>query len=178
MNSRACFVIALVEGSSSLSHRQSLFLESMDKAEKEGGELIAAIEKEWLQSGLQITYLTRDARDLGDKTQNPFLKDLFELGLSVADAHDWLLYRKVDCAIAPDLFQQLRNARGTVVEYMRQDVDNAPQRWNEIFSYPREALLSGLDAIATRADFSQKISPFLPDVVVGEPYWYFVLLDC
>ncbi len=177
MKPRIIFTIAPFEGNSALAQRQALFLESIDQADTEGVILLAAIEENWSRAGWQILHLDRDARSIGDQKPKPFLKDLFELGLSHAEPEDWLLYCNVDCAITPDLFSRLRATHGTVVEYMRQDVDNDPRNLTELFNNPRQVFPIGLDAIAIRADFYQEIKTCLPDFIVGEPHWDTIYSD-
>lgn len=177
MKPHVILIIAPFEGNSALAQRQALFLESVDKAEKDGVLLLAAIENHWSRQGWQTFHLDRDARSIGDQKPKPFLKDLFNLGLSFANPEDWLLYGNIDCSITPNLFQKLRDTHGTVVEYMRQDVEGDPQSLDELFTNPRQLFPIGLDAIAIRADFYQEARSYLPDFVVGEPHWDTIYSD-
>ncbi len=112
MKPRIIHVIAPYEGKSALAKRQALFLESVDRADREGVIQIAAIEDCWSHPGWQTAHLDRDARELGDKTKKPFIRDLFDLGLSLANPDDWLFYSNVDCSVVPDTFQRLRRSAG------------------------------------------------------------------
>ena len=173
MSNRVIHIIAPYEGSSSseLFQRQELFLESIDHAQKDSTFLIAATCADWKRNGWEIQRLQRDARSLGDSKPKPFLMDLYDIALAHANPSDWLFYCNIDCAISEDLYQTLLKTKGTVVEYMRQDVEGEPKTLEELFTNDREVFLTGIDGLALRAQFYEELRPHLPDFVVGEPHW-------
>lgn len=167
---RIVHVIEPFRGDSPLAQRQELFLESIDRARKDGVVLLAAGEG-WARRGWLVAPLSRDARILGDESDKAFLKDLLDLALEHARPGDWLLYSNVDCSFAPDLYEDLVRRGGCVVEYMRQDVEGNPRTLEALFSNPRQPLTNGIDALALRATLYREIRDELPDLIVGEPHW-------
>ena len=163
--------IAPYTGNSPLANRQKLFLESVDRTPAKDRILLAATDSDWRRDGWKSCPLPRDASTLGEPSSKPFLKDMFDLALEVAEPGDWLLYSNVDCAIAPDFYADLTARRATVVEYQRHDVEGDPRTLDELFSNPSTLYSVGLDAMAIRAGFYAEIHEWLPDFVVGEPHW-------
>jgi hypothetical protein len=168
---RIIHVISPYTGEGSLARRQEMFLESIARAHSDGVTRIGASNEIWHCPGWETRTLARTATILGDPSDKPFLRDLFDLAFEYSHPNDWLLYSNVDCAFAADLYRDLAGRRATVAEYQRQDVAGDPKTLDELFSKPRTLYSIGLDAIAIRASLFQEIREFLPDFVVGEPHW-------
>lgn len=164
-------VIAPYLGGSPLRIRQRMFLESVFNAKSRGVRLLAATNGTWSWDGWEIHKLPRTASVLGDASDKPFLRDLFDLALHHSRPDDWLVYSNVDCSLAPDFYRDLRSRRASVVEYQRQDVEGDPRTLEELFSNPRTRYSIGLDAFAIRASLFREVRDALPDFVIGEPHW-------
>jgi hypothetical protein len=148
-----------------------LFLQSVERARRSNVVLLAATDDVWPNANWEILPLGRTASTLGEPSNKPFLKDLCDLAFERTAPNDWILYSNVDCAFAPDLYDDLFRRSATVVEYQRQDIEGNPRTLDALFSNPRKAYPMGIDGIAIRAQFYEEIRELLPDFVVGEPHW-------
>jgi hypothetical protein len=168
---RVIHIIAPYLGDSPLQQRQEMFLESIAAARSEQVTLLAASRQEWHRVHWELRRLPRTASELGDASDKPFLRDLFDIALQESQPGDWLLYSNVDCAFAADLYTNLSARNATVVEYQRRDVEGHPETLDRLFSNPCANYSIGLDAFAIRASLYREVRDFLPDFVVGEPHW-------
>ncbi len=164
-------VIAPYKGRKPLFKRQRLFLQSVDRAHKENVLLLAAVNYPWSRRGWRTKELKRDARILGHSKSKPFIKDLFDLALEHANPGDWLLYTNVDCAITEDLYRDLLNKRGTVIEYMRQDVEGDPKTLDELFTNKSSLYKIGIDGLAIRARWYYETRDYFQNFLIGAPHW-------
>jgi len=153
-----------------LGERQELFLQSVDGARR-SHVVNVAVSDSWARPGWVTTPVRRTAAVLGDSPYKPFLRDLLDQALELAEPEDWLLCGNVDCSLSPDFYDNLGTRRGTVVEYQRQDVFDAPQTLEELYSFPSAPYLIGMDAYAIRASFYAELQPHFPDFILGEPHW-------
>ena len=153
-----------------LAERQALFLESVDRAWRPNVKLIASADS-WEQLGWTTYPRRRNATEIGDPIEKPFLRDLLDQASELANPHDWLLCGNVDCSLAPDFYENLTSRRGTAVEYQRQDIHGHPQTLDELYSFPRTLYDIGMDAYALRASFYRELRPYFPDFILGEPLW-------
>lgn len=159
-----------VTKSGPIAHRQDLFLQSSDLALRPNVLRIATSET-WKRNGWKDVPPGRNASLVGDSPFKPFLKDIFDVALRLAQPEDWLVSGNVDCAISPDFYDDLTLRRCTVVEYMRQDVLDDPQTLDDLFRFRREPYPMGLDVFAFRAGFYAEIQKDFPDFILGEPHW-------
>jgi hypothetical protein len=169
--SRVIHIIAPYVGDSPLRQRQEMFLQSISAAKSPDVTLLAASRSHWSRPGWELRPLPRTAGELGDPSDKPFLKDLFDIALEESRPGDWLLYSNVDCSFAPDLYSDLAARKATVVEYQRRDVEGHPETLDQLFSNPWASYSIGLDAFAIRASLYREVRDQLPDFVVGEPHW-------
>ncbi len=171
MSPKIIHAIAPYVGPSLLFQRQELFLQSIDRADKENVLLLALNLFEWEREKWITEKATRSSLSLGDSRPLAFLLDILNLANAHAQPNDWLLYTNSDCAIAPDFYKQLQKEGGTVVEYMRKDVEGNPSTLEELFSNESKLYSIGLDGIALRAQFFREVKDYIPDFIVGEPHW-------
>lgn len=168
-----CHVMGWYGRASAFGRRFELFLESIDEAERRRVRHIglSAEPQGWSRPGWDVVTLARDARSVGDPLAKPFLKDLLDEALDRAGPSEWILYTNSDLGLAPDTYTRLLAVRGSAVEYMRKDVDAAPQTLDELFTNPGELYRIGLDGFALRASLYAAIRDSIPDFVIGEPHW-------
>ena len=153
-----------------LGERQDLFLQSVDGARR-SHVVNVAVADQWARTGWVTRPVRRTAAQLGDSPYKPFLRDLLDQALELAEPGDWLLCGNVDCSLSPDFYDNLGARPGTVVEYQRQDVLNNPATLAELYSFPRTPFPIGMDAYAIRASLYAEMRPHFPDFVLGEPHW-------
>lgn len=159
-------------GSAELSRRVRLFYDSVAAADRNDVTLVAASTGKLPVAGWQIRDLERDAREIGDRSTKPFIKDLYDIALERAGPDDWLLLSNCDCPVAPDLYRDLRGTRGNVVEYMRRNVPEPNSATLEqLFRSDSKVQDNGVDALAIRASYYREIRNELPNPLVGAPHW-------
>jgi len=81
-----------------LGERQDLFLQSVDGARR-SHVVNVAVADQWARTGWVTRPVRRTAAQLGDSPYKPFLRDLLDQALELAEPGDWLLCGNVDCSL-------------------------------------------------------------------------------
>lgn len=158
-------------GYGDLWNRQNLFLQSVKAANTENVSLLSAGCDVWTPNGWVHKSLDRNATSIGASKDKPFIKDLLDVALESSALGDWLLYINSDCIISEDLYSDLINTTGCVVEYMRRDICPNISVYRDVFNAHNCLFDIGIDGIAIRSEYYKEIRDLLPDMLIGEPHW-------
>jgi hypothetical protein len=166
--------VGLFEKNERLKQQQKFAIESIEKSRKEYVTTIAAMTEQCsvVNETWKSEFLSRNAKNvLGFDKDVPFLKDVFNCARKYCEKNDLIVFTNSDCIIDPTFYESVFLSCLDVILLYRYDVFENPKNIEEILSFPRRLDFWGIDGIVIRAKTYDEIIDFIPNFLIGVPYW-------
>lgn len=155
-----------------LRRRIEISLDSVTCAKKTNVTLLGCSPTNPLVQGWKHLELNRTAASVFTKSKDfAFIKDMLDAAASLAGPEDFIFYSNLDCAIPPDLYEDIYENNFDITEFLRKDVDFSTDSSFNIFNARSSVYEIGVDGLCIRKSVYMDIRDQLPDCVIGEPHW-------
>ena len=152
--------------------RIGISLDSIMRAKKANVTLLGCSVTNHSVKGWKHFELNRTAASVFTKSKDfAFIKDMLDAAASLAGPEDFIFYSNSDCAIPPELYEDIYENNFDITEFLRKDVDFSADSSFNIFNARSSVYEIGVDGLCIRKSVYMEVRDQLPDCVIGEPHW-------